>query len=864
MSADNTVEARAIQGDEIRKKAAHITTVLRHRHGDAAGAATTAVDEFVAACNILPPGQGQTAADLASALGRSTCRRLEEAALRSFERQLRGRTRPDGTMPRVPRALAELQSAAKAWRLSPLVLLAEFADAPKSDNFWRLLARLARSRCHGSWPDVRERLQVARHRRRYDRLARRQGVSYIQPWAIPDIMAVLKQHEEESEEDQDGEEEHEEERGQDQEHGQEHDQVHQRANDNPITRTGRDDAAAGHAAHRPTALSDTLDSTNIAIPIPQRPDSDGESGENGGSETGDATLSDTIYVSGSEQTSVWRFAYGWWLPTDVVHRLCSSFVHIQPELFQFAASGAGVSCPADETMDILSPRLGRPDAGTSTIIAPLRIKTSNHWILATLCPSENVVSVYDPQPGSRLSHTEIAAALDGALTCEQIPAGGEALAVADCAFVMRSCPTLANSIDSGVAVIALSLYCLVGRAMPTSMDNWLWRRMLAFYLTRLSPDDAAQTTKDIALATLFAQTLSARNIHTPADTTSTNPADFAAEPPPQRSDRDQGHMDAERNLIDGIQQQPFVGRNILAQRNSVIEGRAIWTAAARLASRAEADARRKRDDIASELQRVVDALFHHNTQSDTRRHTRHRDAKAAFEVDGDTLTMSVRRLETAVKTAEADMAGIAAVVNGIRAVLDDLDTLLPKQQNKRGDGDDNENSDGEFRPPRPFQTSTTPAKKQYATRSTGKCTTKTTETTNTSKLNSAINTNNTISPRRQCEILPHCSQVCMLGLRNGGALDRACQNVQLHPSIENGHHKLTPVQFCNRLRERLAHDMGEDCEALDKFSKFGAIGMLFRLTLRSHGYCVAAEGVQRVHAQRLQQEKDIYDHLQEQ
>ncbi|ERS97450.1 hypothetical protein HMPREF1624_05617 [Sporothrix schenckii ATCC 58251] len=556
MSADNTVEARAIQGDEIRKKAAHITTVLRHRHGDAAGAATTAVDEFVAACNILPPGQGQTAADLASALGRSTCRRLEEAALRSFERQLRGRTRPDGTMPRVPRALAELQSAAKAWRLSPLVLLAEFADAPKSDNFWRLLARLARSRCHGSWPDVRERLQVARHRRRYDRLARRQGVSYIQPWAIPDIMAVLKQHEEESEEDQDGEEEHEEERGQDQEHGQEHDQVHQRANDNPITRTGRDDAAAGHAAHRPTALSDTLDSTNIAIPIPQRPDSDGESGENGGSETGDATLSDTIYVSGSEQTSVWRFAYGWWLPTDVVHRL-------------------------------------------------------------------------------------------------------------------------SNSIDSGVAVIALSLYCLVGRAMPTSMDNWLWRRMLAFYLTRLSPDDAAQTTKDIALATLFAQTLSARNIHTPADTTSTNPADFAAEPPPQRSDRDQGHMDAERNLIDGIQQQPFVGRNILAQRNSVIEGRAIWTAAARLASRAEADARRKRDDIASELQRVVDALFHHNTQSDTRRHTRHRDAKAAFEVDGDTLTMSVRRLETAVKTAEADMAGIAAVVNGIRAVLDDLDTLLP-------------------------------------------------------------------------------------------------------------------------------------------------------------------------------------------
>ncbi|KIH89842.1 hypothetical protein SPBR_00240 [Sporothrix brasiliensis 5110] len=187
-----------------------------------------------------------------------------------------------------------------------------------------------------------------------------------------------------------------------------------------------------------------------------------------------------------------------------------------------------------------------------------------------------------------------------------------------------------------------------------------------------------------------------------------------------------------------------------------------------------------------------------------------------------------------------------------------------QQQNQRGDDDDDENSDREFRPPRSFQASTTPAKKQYATRSTGKSTTKTTETTNTSNMNNATNTNNTISPRRQCEVLPHCNQGCMLGLRNGGALDRACPNVQLHPSTEDGHHTLTPVQLCNRLREQLAHDMDEDCEALDKFGKFGAIGMLFRLTLRSHGYCVAAKGVQRVHAQRLQQEKAIYDHLQEQ
>ncbi|KIH89841.1 hypothetical protein SPBR_00331 [Sporothrix brasiliensis 5110] len=686
MSADNTVEARAMQGDDIRRKVAHITAVLRHRHGDAAAAATAAVDEFVAACNTLPPGPGQTATDLVSALGRSTCRRLEEAALRSFERQLRRRTRPDGTMPHMPRALAELQSAAKAWCLSPLVLLAEFADAPKSDHFWRLLARLARSRSQGAWPDVRERLQAARHRRRYDRLARRQGVSYIQPWAIPDIMDVLKQHEKESEEGQDEEEEREGEREEEREQEQEQRQVHQHANDNNIARTRQGNAATGLASHRPTALSDTLDSANTTLPKPHGPNSDGVSGENGATEAGDATLSDAIYVSGSEQTNVWRFAYGWWLPTDVVHRLCSSLVHIQPNVFQFAASGAGVASSADGMKGILSPCRAQPDGATSTIIVPVRIKISYHWILATLCPFEKVVSVYDPQPGSPLSHTEIAAALDDVLTYEQMSSGVETLAVADWALVMRSCPTQVNSIDTGVAVIALSLYCLVGRAMPTSMDSWLWRRMLAFYLTRLSPDDAAQTTKDIALATLFAQTLSARNIHTPADTTSTNPSAFAAEPPPQQSDGDKGHMDAGRNLIGGIQQQPLVGRNIHAQRSSVIEGRAVWAAAAQLASRAKTDARRKRDDIASELQRVVDALFHHNTQSDTRRHTRHRDAKTAVEGDDDTLTTSVRRLEAAVKTAEADMAGIAAVVNGIRAVLDDLDTLLPstRRQSRTG------------------------------------------------------------------------------------------------------------------------------------------------------------------------------------
>lgn len=53
-----------------------------------------------------------------------------------------------------------------------------------------------------------------------------------------------------------------------------------------------------------------------------------------------------------------------------------------------------------------------------------------------------------------------------------------------------------------------------------------------------------------------------------------------------------------------------------------------------------------------------------------------RAARASPEGEEDASVMLVSRLETAVKTAEADVVGIAAVINGIRAVLGDLDVLL--------------------------------------------------------------------------------------------------------------------------------------------------------------------------------------------
>ncbi|OAA65404.1 hypothetical protein SPI_02191 [Niveomyces insectorum RCEF 264] len=110
---------------------------------------------------------------------------------------------------------------------------------------------------------------------------------------------------------------------------------------------------------------------------------------------------------------------------------------------------------------------------------------------------------------------------------------------------------------------------------------------------------------------------------------------------------------------------------------------------------------------------------------------------------------------------------------------------------------------------------------------------------------------------------PKSRQACILGLRNGGPLDDNCPNVQLHP-LKNGRHTLTAERFCQLLRDQLADDLDENCDALDKFGKFGAVGMLFRLTLQGYGYCVVAKGVQRVHAALLTQEASIYQYLYEQ
>lgn len=65
-------------------------------------------------------------------------------------------------------------------------------------------------------------------------------------------------------------------------------------------------------------------------------------------------------------------------------------------------------------------------------------------------------------------------------------------------------------------------------------------------------------------------------------------------------------------------------------------------------------------------------------------------------------------------------------------------------------------------------------------------------------------------------------------------MDEACPNASLYPRGKQGRsHFLTKGKLCKLLREQLARTMSQDCENL---RLNGARGILFKLSLVSHGY----------------------------
>ncbi|PGH33293.1 hypothetical protein GX50_03906 [[Emmonsia] crescens] len=168
------------------------------------------------------------------------------------------------------------------------------------------------------------------------------------------------------------------------------------------------------------------------------------------------------------------------------------------------------------------------------------------------------------------------------------------------------------------------------------------------------------------------------------------------------------------------------------------------------------------------------------------------------------------------------------------------DSDFEKQYSSGSDGG-GDDADGDYRPsarPRKQQslvTETTPAKNRRSSR---------------------------MQYDNQQSTLSYCTQACLIGLSKGGPLDRRCPNVTFHQQGKPcSYHLFSKEKLSALVKDQLAHNLDENCECLDKKGMFGAVGVLFKITLTGYGYTFVAKGVQLLDEECLSNEASVYAHL---
>ncbi|KAL9102056.1 MAG: hypothetical protein Q9163_002764 [Psora crenata] len=101
----------------------------------------------------------------------------------------------------------------------------------------------------------------------------------------------------------------------------------------------------------------------------------------------------------------------------------------------------------------------------------------------------------------------------------------------------------------------------------------------------------------------------------------------------------------------------------------------------------------------------------------------------------------------------------------------------------------------------------------------------------------------------------YCTQSCLLGLAKGGLLDSMCPNVQDHGETR---HQINKRTFLSLLRKQLSTDLDTDVEPT---GIHGARGALFKVSLTSHGYTLAAKCTTIDFVANLRHEATIYKRL---
>ncbi|KAK3336941.1 hypothetical protein B0T19DRAFT_454504, partial [Cercophora scortea] len=106
----------------------------------------------------------------------------------------------------------------------------------------------------------------------------------------------------------------------------------------------------------------------------------------------------------------------------------------------------------------------------------------------------------------------------------------------------------------------------------------------------------------------------------------------------------------------------------------------------------------------------------------------------------------------------------------------------------------------------------------------------------------------------------YCTQKCFLGLVGGGLLDEKCPNVQLHRGRSSGaRHRIDHSEWLLLLREQLERTLDD---GVVRIWKQGARGVMFQVTLLTHGYTFVAKGTVSAFVDDLEHEAAVYRRLQ--
>ena len=105
----------------------------------------------------------------------------------------------------------------------------------------------------------------------------------------------------------------------------------------------------------------------------------------------------------------------------------------------------------------------------------------------------------------------------------------------------------------------------------------------------------------------------------------------------------------------------------------------------------------------------------------------------------------------------------------------------------------------------------------------------------------------------------YCTQACLLGLVRGSLLDENCPNTDLHRQGKKVRtHMLHMELFTEMVRRQLGTTLDSNCEEL---GLHGARGILFKVTLASHGYTFVGKATREVFVSDLKHEGRMYDLL---